>query len=81
MIENNITKLSREDIGKTVWYAPSHAIDDPSQWEKGRIKSYENSREVAWIVYDGGNDSKIDHYDRYTAACTSYRDLRLRPEL
>ena len=81
MSKNIITTLEEKDIGRTVWYAPSHALDDVSQWEKGRIKSFDNERQIAWVVYDGGNDSKIDHYDRYTAASTQYNDLRSKPEL
>jgi hypothetical protein len=70
-----ITKLTEQDIGKTIYYIPLHAIDDPKQWERGRIKSFKNQSKLAFVVYANGNNAKIDHYDRYTAAATDYEDL------
>jgi hypothetical protein len=70
-----IKSLTESDIGKTIWYIPSHAKTDLSQWEMGRIKSFDNERQLAWVVYSHGNNSKIDHYQEYTAAATSYQEL------
>ncbi len=32
--------LEESDIGRKVWYMPSHARDDRMQWEKGTISSF-----------------------------------------
>lgn len=70
-----ITELTDDDIGKTVYYIPNHAKDDISQWERGKIKIYSNDLAGAWVVYDGGNHSKVDHYKEYTAVLTDYSSL------
>lgn len=67
--------LSDDDIGRAVWYVPNHAPDDRSQWERGKIKSFDNQRQAAWVVYDHGNPSKVDHFTEYTAARTDYSSL------
>ena len=67
--------LTAEDIGKTVYYIPAHAKDKPQEWERGKVKRYDNYLAGAWVVYDGGNGSKVDHYSEYTAALTDYDKL------
>jgi hypothetical protein len=74
----SINRLDDTAIGRNVHYVPSHAKDDRTQWETGRIKSYNNERRIAWVVYDHGNNSMIDHYQEYTAASTNYDDLKFR---
>lgn len=74
---SNIFNLTDDDIGRTVWYVPEHAVDDSTQWELGRIESFNNERQVAWVVYSHGNPSKMDHYQEYTAACSRYSNLAL----
>lgn len=76
-----INLLDDKAIGRTVYYIPNHAKNDQSQWERGRIKSYDNERRVAWVVYDNGNDAKVEHYDRYTATCTDYDQLKFERKL
>lgn len=47
----------------------------PKDWERGKVKRYDNYLAGAWVVYDGGNGSKVDHYSEYTAALTDYDKL------
>jgi hypothetical protein len=65
-------KMTEADIKSWVTYVPFKGCDK-SQWEPGIVKSFNNDRKVAWVVYKCNND--WDHYENYTAACTNFSDL------
>lgn len=67
-----ISDLTKDDIGKWVHYIPSHAKEDISQWENGKIKSWNDSG--IFVVYAAGDWSE-DHWKDYTAAHTNPKDL------
>ena len=62
-----IEKLTKEDKGRTVWYKRFDG------WDRGIIKSWNST--FIFVVYPGNNQSKNDHWDRYTAAATDPKDL------
>jgi len=64
-----IKKLSASDLGKYVTYSNGFKT------EQGKIKSFDNEKQVAWIVYHTNNNWDGDHWKDYTAACTNYSDL------
>ena len=72
-----ITKLDESSIGRWVWYIPNHAKDDKSQWERGRIKSFSNENQRAWVVYkaNGNLGLSIEVWGQFTGQATSYDDL------
>ncbi len=69
----NISKLTQKDVGRWVWYKPSHAPHNPSEWERGKIKSWNDSG--VFVVYNANNDWAGDHWKDYTAAHTNANDL------
>jgi hypothetical protein len=66
-----IQSLTNADIGKWITYKPE------LEKERGRIKSFDNERKVAWVVYKASGNWDLDHWKNYTAQCTNYRDLYL----
>ena len=66
-----VEKLTTKDIGKWVTYKPE------LENERGKILSFNNERQVAWVVYNANNNWDADHWKDYTAACTNYEDLYL----
>lgn len=70
-----IELLTDDDIGKWVWYIPNHSKDDKSQWERGKIKSFNNENQRAWVVYNANDNWDGDHWKDYTGAATGYDDL------
>ena len=64
----DIKKLAEKDIGKTVFYKPTIG-----NIEDGILKSWNDT--YIFVVYPNGNDAKRNHFDRYTAAATSPKDL------
>lgn len=76
--ENCEYEMVLEDsaIGRWVWYVPNHAKDDKSQWERGKIKSFRNNDQHAFVVYNANDNWDGDHWMDYTAASTRYDDLR-----
>lgn len=69
-------ELEESDIGRWVWYVPSHAKDDRSQWERGKVKSFKSETRHAFVVYNANDNWDDDHWKDYTAASTRYDDLR-----
>jgi hypothetical protein len=67
----NIKKLSSSDVGQWVEYSNGFKT------EKGKIKRFDNERQVAWIVYNANENWDGDHWKDYTAACTDYYNLTL----
>lgn len=70
-MEQHITSLTEDDIGRWVTY------DNGFKKERGKIKSFDNERQVAWVVYNANENWDADHWKDYTAACTNYSDLHL----
>jgi hypothetical protein len=66
-----VTHLEETDIGKWVRYKPE--VEN----ERGRIFSFNNERQVAWVVYKANGNWDGDHWKDYTAAATNYNDLYL----
>lgn len=64
-------QLTEKDIGRWVIYKLE------LENERGRIKSFNNERQVAWVVYKTNNNWDGDHWKDYTAACTRYEDLNI----
>lgn len=71
-----IARLEQSDIGKWIWYVPNHVKDDPNQWERGKLKSFNNTTHIAWVVYNANDNWDSDHWKDYTGASTNYSDLR-----
>jgi hypothetical protein len=63
-------KLIERDIGRWVTYEGA-----AGERERGRIKAFNNERQVAFVVYKANNNWDGDHWKDYTAAATSYRDI------
>lgn len=63
-------KLTIKDIGKWVIYKPE------LENERGRIKSFNNKRQIAWVVYKCDGDWA--NYGDYTAAATKFEDLTIQ---
>lgn len=69
-----ISELTTEDIGRWVWYKPNHAKDDESQWEKGRIKSWNGTN--IFVVYEAnGMLHGREEWKDFTAQSTRPEDL------
>lgn len=64
--------LTEKDIGRDVTY-----LDGTGSEERGKIKVFDNKRQVAWVVYHANNNWDGDHWKDYTAAQTNYKDLNL----
>ena len=64
-----IILLLDSDIGAWVVYNPN------LENERGRIKSFNNERQVAWVVYKANNNWDGDHWKDYTAVATNYSDI------
>jgi len=67
----SIKTLTQQDIGKWVTYKTI------GKEERGKIKSFDNDRQVAWVVYNTNENWDADHWKDYTGACTKYSDLTL----
>lgn len=67
----SIIELTEKDIGRWATYKPE------LENERGKIKSFDNERKVAWVVYKCNENWDLDHWKDYTAACTNYSDLHL----
>lgn len=64
--------LTDKDIGRWVIYTGG-----AGETERGRIKSFNNERQVAWVVYKANGNWDADHWKNYTAALTNYEDLNI----
>jgi len=69
--KQSIEVLTDKDIGKWVIYKPD------LENEKGRIKSFDNNKKIAWIVYKANGNWDLDHWKDYTGVSTKYEDLIL----
>ena len=64
-----ITKLSEKDIWRDITYVCFG-------WcETWIIKSFDNEKQIAYVVYKYNNDRK--NYQNYTAQATNYIDFRI----
>ena len=61
-------KFNDSDIGKYLIYEPTGEV--------GRLKSFENNRSIAWVVYKCGDD--WENYQNYAGQATDYIALQLR---
>lgn len=68
-MNKRIERLKKDDIGKWVTYKPE------LENEQGKIKSFDNEKQIAWVVYKANNNWDGDHWKNYTAAATNYSDL------
>lgn len=64
-------KLTGKDIGS--WF--TYTKFDGSE-ERGKLKSFDNDRQTAWIVYKANNNWNGDYWKDYTAAATKYSDIK-----
>ena len=64
-----VMALIDSDIGKWVTY------NNGFKQEMGKIKSFDNRRQVAWVAYNCRGRWESGRWKNYTAACTSYSDL------
>lgn len=62
-----IEKLSDVDLGQVVIYTPAFGKE-----ERGRIKSFDNERKIAFVVYSPDNLSWVSQ----TGQGTPYANLR-----
>ena len=74
----SVQKLTDNNIGQFIYYIPFDGCD-PNQWQRGKIKSFDNDKQRAFVVYNCDNDWK--NYLDYTAAGTRYEDLYLPSKL
>lgn len=63
--------LTDQDLGQWFTY-----VDGTGEEERGKLKAYDNERRVAWIVYKANGNWDGDHWKDYTAAATSYDDIK-----
>jgi len=66
--------LLDNDIGKWVVYKPDR------ENERGKIKSYNNETQIAWVVYKCNNNWDSDRWKNYTGQSTKYEDLIIENE-
>lgn len=69
----SIKDLTQSDVGRWVFYKPHHAKDDKSQWERGKIKSWNDTN--VFVVYNANDNWDGDHWKDYTGASTNPDDL------
>lgn len=67
-LENKNMELTEKDIGRWVTY---------TNGEKGKIKTFNNDTQTAFVVYKCNNNWDLDHWKDYTAEATRYGDLSL----
>ncbi len=60
-----IEELNPFDLGSFIYYG--------EEKQKGKIKSYNNEKKIAFVVYSCNND--WNNYLQYTAEATNYEDL------
>ena len=65
---HHINNLTDSDIGKYVEYN-----DNNGKVERGKIKSYNNETQLAWVVYKCNNE--WNNYQNYTGQSIKYEDL------
>jgi len=66
--------LQEHNISDWVTYTPSDG-----HTEQGRIKIFDNEKQVAWVVYKANENWDGDHWKDYTGESTKYSDLYLNP--
>jgi len=66
-----IRELTEEDKGRWVIYKPYHAKDNPEQWERGKLKSWNS--DIIFVVYKCNNE--WHRYQDFTGAATYPEDL------
>lgn len=60
--------LNQTDVGRVCVYAPG------KDWsETGRLKSFNNENQIAWIVFKCGDD--WDNFMNYTGQSVKYEDF------
>ena len=62
--------FQEKDIGKRVTYSPE--FGEKKCW---KLKSYNNEKRVAFVVYNCNDNRDADHWKDYTAQGTSYDDI------
>lgn len=67
-----IKELTNEHIGK--WF--TYIQKGSGKEERGKLKSFDNERKTAWIVYHANENWDADHWKDYTAAATNYSDIK-----
>ncbi len=64
-------KLKESDIGGWLTY-----IRFDGTGERGKLKSFNNETQTAWIVYKCDNNWNDNRWKNYTAASTKYDDIK-----
>ncbi len=73
-VKLKVKKLEAKNIGQFIYYIPFKG-SDPKDWQRGKIKSFDNKEQRAFIVYNCNDQWNC--YKDYTAAATRYEDLYL----
>ncbi len=68
--KNNKKTLTKNDIGRWFTYL---SFDGE---ERGKLKSFDNETQTAFIVYKCNNNWDLDHWKDYTAEATNYSDIK-----
>lgn len=63
--------LTENDIGNWFTY-----IEFDGSEERGKLKNFNNEKQIAWIVYKANNNWDGEHWMNYTAAATNYSDIK-----
>ncbi len=64
-------QLKDSDIGKWFTYVPSFGTE-----ERGKLKSFDNHSQTAWIVYHANDNWDGNHWKDYAGIATKYSDLK-----
>ena len=64
-------EFTQKDIGNWFTY-----VDGTGDEEQGKLKSFNNEKQIAWIVYKTNLNWDGDHWKDYTAAATNYSDIK-----
>jgi hypothetical protein len=65
-----IIKFKKNDIWKWIYY-----VDFDWTKEKWKLKSFNNEKKVAFIVFKCNWNRDLDHWQHYTAEGCNYEDL------
>lgn len=65
-----ITELKDSDIGRRIYYR-----DPYSETQYGKLLSYDNEKQVAWVVYNCNEKRSYDHRKNFTPEMTVYSSL------
>lgn len=58
MVKIENIEVVEQDIGRNITYVPNHAKDDPTQWERGTLSSFNETG--IWIKIKSPNGEKCN---------------------